>query len=466
MIEDVSFAQGGVAPGRGYEGREPRPGRASHTISSRAAPRAVASAPSLGLAWLVRLRWGAGLCQLGVLALGSVWLGAPAELGWIVALIALTFSTNAALLWKIRSVEPSHPLLLAGVLVVDTGILTGLLLLSGGPANPFSVFYLVHVALAALLLDTRGSLLLSAITSAGFASLFLLSGDGDPHAHHGSDFSAHLQGMWISYTLAAGFVGYFVAKVARALERRERELSELQRIAARAEKLASLSTLAAGAAHELGTPLGTIAIVSGELERAAGRPLDSDALRDDARLLREQAERCRAILDRLAADAGESRAEREARLPASEILRRLEGELGSAERALHIQEPSPLLHVTAPPRALVHALANLVRNGLDATGGAGPVELRVEGAGDRMCFHVRNPGPGIPPEQLERLGEPFFTTKAPGHGMGLGLFLVRALADHCGGSLEVESRPGVGSTFTLSLPSAREPEGQATAEAI
>src|SRR5690606_7886748 len=126
-------------------------------------------------------------------------------------------------------------------------------------SNPFTVFYLVHVALAALLLDTKGALLLSLFTSACFASLFLLGGH-DAHAHHGADFSSHLQGMWVSYTLAACFVGYFVAKMTRALQRRERELSELGQIAARAEKLASLSTLAAGAAHELGSPLGTIAI--------------------------------------------------------------------------------------------------------------------------------------------------------------------------------------------------------------
>ncbi|AKU91303.1 Sensor histidine kinase PrrB (RegB) [Vulgatibacter incomptus] len=417
------------------------------------------SAPALGLAWLLRLRWGAGACQLAVLAAGSFFFGRPDALPWLAALIGLTFATNAGLsLWHRRAHSGSRAIV-AGVLLLDTLLLTGLLQLSGGAANPFSVFYLVHVALAAVLLDTRGALLLSLATSSSFASLFLFPGPHDPHAHHGADFSVHLHGMWISYTLAACFVGYFVARMARALERRERELEALQRQAARAERLASLSTLAAGAAHELGTPLGTIAIVAGELERACGRPLDAAAIREDATLLRSEAERCRRILDRMAADAGSSRGERPRPIEAGAILERLAADLGrDVAASVRIHEPSGKVSVVAPPHALVQALANLVRNGLDAAAEAGTgsvadaVSVRVEEADGLVLFRVADRGRGIAAEHVSRLGEPFFTTKAPGAGMGLGLFLVQDLADRCGGSLEIESRPGEGATFVLGFP--------------
>lgn len=432
--------------------------RISLTASAPSRP-GVVSAPALGLAWLVRLRWVAAGCQLAVLAAAMAWFSPPEAPGAVAALIGLTVGTNSGLAIWLQRGHRSSPWLLAAVLLLDVGVLTWLMLLSGGPSNPFTVFYLVHVALAALLLNTKGALLLSLVTSACFASLFVFT-EVDPHAHHGSDFSSHLQGMWISYTLAAGFVGYFVAKVARSLQRREQELAALEQVAARAEKLASLSTLSAGAAHELGTPLGTIAIVAKELERASEGSLDPEVIRDDARLLRAEAERCRRILDRMASDAGQSPGERPLPVAAAEILLGLRAELGDEASSLVAwSEPSPDARVLAPPRTLVQALANLVRNGVDASHGAiddGAPVVRVEvGKGSRgIQFVVTDRGEGIPPADLARLGEPFFSTKAPGKGLGLGLFLVRALADRCGGALEVESRPGRGSTFQLTMPAA------------
>jgi len=115
--------------------------------------------------------------------------------------------------------------------------------------------------------------------------------------------------MWLAYSLAAGFVVHFVSRVASALQAREYELFELQRSAARTEKLASLSTLAAGAAHELGTPLGSILLAAKELERGLSQGRPAAELSQDAGLIRQEVERCRDILQRMAANAGEGAGE-------------------------------------------------------------------------------------------------------------------------------------------------------------
>jgi len=191
------------------------------------------------------LRWLAISGQVVIVALAVLGLKVSLPLLVIAALISVTVLTNLGLTLWLSSREPSAHALIA-VLVLDVLTLTGLLLSAGGAANPFSVFYLVHVALAALLLAPQRAWLFAGLTSLAFGSLFVLPSHViDPHAmhmHHGAS-AMHLQGMWLAYTLAAGFVVHFVSRVASALQARERELFELQRSAVRHEKLASLSTL-------------------------------------------------------------------------------------------------------------------------------------------------------------------------------------------------------------------------------
>jgi two-component system sensor histidine kinase RegB len=274
-------------------------------------PASVATAPKIGLAWLVRLRWLAISGQIAITALAVLGLKVSPLLLLLAALISITALSNLGLTLWLRRHEPSSRALFA-VLVLDVLTLTGLLLSAGGAANPFSVFYLVHVALSALLLAPRRAWLVAALTSLAFGSLFVLpSHTVDPHAmhmQHGAS-AMHLQGMWLAYSLAAGFVVHFVSRVASALQAREHELFELQRSAVRHEKLASLSTLAAGAAHELGTPLATIALVAKELEHALKRGTPLAELTRDAQLIRQEVERCREILQQMAARAGEGAGE-------------------------------------------------------------------------------------------------------------------------------------------------------------
>jgi two-component system sensor histidine kinase RegB len=417
----------------------------------------VATAPKIGLAWLLRLRWLAIFGQLTITGLAVLVLGISLPLGLVLALIGFTALSNFALTFWLRSGEPSSRALFA-VLVLDILILTGLLLSAGGASNPFSVFYLVHVALSALLLPPRRAWLVTALTSLAFALLFVLPSHViDPHAMHmlhGAS-SFHLQGMWLAYSLAAGFVVHFVSRVASSLQARERELFELQRSAARTEKLASLSTLAAGAAHELGTPLGTIALVAKELERGLAQGREPAELSEDARLIRQEVERCRDILQRMAANAGESAGEMPATVSISGLERSLSDTLGPAGSQLAFERSGEPLDLVLPKRLLLQVLVNLVRNAFDAQAEAGssdPVRVVSRVETDRAAFEILDHGAGIPDHARTRVGEPFFTTKAPGRGLGLGVFLARAFAEKMGGELTLLARPGGGTLARLTLP--------------
>ncbi len=417
----------------------------------------MATAPKIGLAWLVRLRWLAIAGQLAIVGMAVLALRVSLPLPLVASLISITALSNLALTAWLRKSDPSAHALTA-VLLLDVLTLTALLLTAGGPSNPFSVFYLVHVALAALLLAPRPAWLVAALTSLAFGSLFVLpSHTIDPHAmhmHHGAS-SMHLQGMWLAYSLAAGFVVHFVSRVASALQAREHELFELQRSAVRHEKLASLSTLAAGAAHELGTPLATIALVAKELEHGLEAGRGPEALIPDARLIRQEVERCREILQQMAARAGEGAGEMLATISVRGVERDLSEVLGSRATQISFEREGDLSDLVAPKRLLVQVLANLVRNAFDAQAEAGraePVRVVTRLEAGRAAFEIFDSGPGIPLHAQSRVGEPFFTTKAPGRGLGLGVFLARAFAEKMGGELTLAARPGGGTVARLTVP--------------
>ena len=417
----------------------------------------MATAPKIGLAWLVRLRWLAIAGQLAIVGLAVSALRVSLSLPLVAALISITALSNLALTGWLRKSDPSNHALTA-VLLLDVLTLTGLLLTAGGASNPFSVFYLVHVALASLLLAPRPAWIVAALTSLAFGSLFVLpSHTIDPHAmhmNHGAS-SMHLQGMWLAYSLAAGFVVHFVSRVSSALQAREHELFELQRSAVRHEKLASLSTLAAGAAHELGTPLATIALVAKELEHGLDAGKSAEDLVPDARLIRQEVERCREILQQMAARAGEGAGEMLAPVSIRGVEQDLSEVLGSRATQLTFEREGELSELVAPKGLLVQVLANLVRNAFDAQAEAGrsePVRIVTRIEAERAAFEIFDSGPGISADAKSRIGEPFFTTKAPGRGLGLGVFLARAFAEKMGGELTLAARPGGGTVVRLIVP--------------
>ncbi|HEU4408474.1 MAG TPA: ATP-binding protein [Polyangiaceae bacterium] len=403
--------------------------------------------PAAALRWLVSLRWHAAAGQaLAIAFAASVWR-AELPFGPLAAFAALTALSNAAIVAWLRRAPAVGPGVVAAALALDVLSLTGSLALSGGASNPFASLYLVLVAIAALVLERRRSAAVFGLCVAGYAALALgATGQAPPGAE-----AARLHAPALGLTALA--LALVLTRFSRALRERQDAFLRAQRAATRAETVASLGTLAAGAAHELGSPLGTIALAANELEASmlAG---DAGQALDDARLIRDEVERCRAIVQRMGARAGAPSGEAPAWLSAPALCDEVLAALPPSGRARVVARPGEGPRFALPPRALAQSLACLVQNALEADA-EGPVLLRVERSGGAVRFVVEDEGPGLPPALLERLGEPFVTTKPPGRGMGLGVFLCAAFAEACRGELRFESSPGRGTRATLELPAAQ-----------
>ena len=412
----------------------------------------------INLSWLVQLHWWGILGQAVVVVGADAVSGIELPVATLAALLVLEVVGNFVLgAWaaRVRVTDAG----IAVVMLLDVVVLTVLLDLTGGASNPFATLYLVNVALAAVLLSARWSWVLTAASLLAFGGLFVHEALVGPHHHvrvrmdHRSMLESHLHGLWIACALTAIFVVFFVQRVTSALAERELELRRARAQSARREKLASLATLAAGAAHELGTPLSTIAVVAKEMERALAGTA-SNEVRTDLRLIRDQLARCREILDRMAAHAGENVGEGIARLNVQDWIRTALDGLSERDRVVVEQVDCAGVEVVGPPRALGDALRGLLKNALQASGPGPNVMLWVTASGGRVRASVQDRGPGMLPEVLARVGEPFFTTKGPGEGMGLGLFLTRALAEQLGGEFHIASRPGSGTEASIDLPAA------------
>lgn len=430
--------------------------RAPVTVAAHALGRTPAA---ITIAWLVRLRWGAVFGQTATIAVASLALRLDLPIIPLTSLVAVTVVSNALLTLRLRRTDDVSTRFIGLLLAADILVLSGLLYFSGGPSNPFSVMYLVHVTLAALVLGVRWAGGMVALSAILYATLFVwhvpVPELSHVHHHAGSPFSVHLQGMWVAFSIAASLIAYFVSRVAGALREREAELARVTAIAARSEKLASLTTLAAGAAHELGTPLATIAVASRELERTL-RTQPEHAI-EDALLIRTEVERCRGIIQRMSAQSGETLGEIPRVTTASEVFRGCLERLGKEGSDNVVVEAGDTHAFTCPPESAIQVVLSLIHNARWAVReNGGHVILRSAVTPDAVSLEVTDDGVGIEDHVLARIGEPFVTTKAPGEGMGLGVFLARTFAERWGGRFELRSHLGRGTVATLELPRAAE----------
>lgn len=259
--------------------------------------------------------------------------------------------------------------------------------------------------------------------------------------------------MWVAFVVAATLISFFTSRVSDALRLREQEVLTLQEHIAKQERLASLVTLAAGAAHELGTPLGTIAVVSRELEHYASALANGEELCEDARLIRSEVERCQLILQRMSADGAEPMGESPQSIQVNKLLEEALRQLPEARQPwVSLELTGASETAVLPVRATIQSLVALVQNAIEADVEPKQVMLKAQRAGHELIFSICDHGRGMAETTLRRIAEPFFTTKSPDKGMGLGTFLVRTFAERLGGRLSYESTPGNGTTATLTLP--------------
>jgi two-component system sensor histidine kinase RegB len=405
---------------------------------------------------VVRLRYGFIAGEIALTTALAIGLQIPMPPAVFVTAIAVQALSNWILSIRKERLGESAEHLVGALFVLDTLCLTMILGVSGGPANPFSLLYLVQITFAAVVLRRLWTWTLGLISTLSFGLLFWISHDVPAFHEHGQsgEFSLHLLGMWLAFATAALLICFFVGKLSAESRKKEREILLMQKRLARNDRLASLVTLAAGAAHEIATPLATIAVTAKEMENVASVHLKDKRIEDDAQLIRSQVERCRLILERMGAQGADPFGE----TPKSTDLRELlvqvrEGFPGQRERIQVEVSGTNSEGCFIPVRAAVEALSALVKNALDASSDGEPVVLQaVQSIDKRVRFLIRDQGTGMAPEVLERVVEPFFTTKPVGQGMGLGAFLAHLFAQTLGGQLVFESEPGRGCTAILELP--------------
>jgi two-component system sensor histidine kinase RegB len=397
---------------------------------------------------LVVLRGIAVVAQL--LTLAAVWKILELELDWQPMLLTVATLAGINLLtWlRLRSSKPvSNPELFAQ-LCVDVLALSILLYYGGGSTNPFVSLYMLPLVIAAATLPARYTWSMAAITAACY-SVLMLYYIPLPHAHHhdsDSAFNAHVMGMWFGFVISAMVVAYFVVQMAQAVRNRDEMLVRVREEILRNERIVALGTQAAGAAHELGTPLSTMSVVIGELRH------DTNAQpewHEPLTILDEQVRGCKRILDKILANAQDSGAA--VQLPADRLVAEVLDEWQLLRPTAQYQyhnsdaQPAPLVSADATLRA---ALMNLLNNAADAAPQS--IDIETHWDANRFMLEIHDHGKGLSEEAGLKAGSAFFTTKS--EGRGLGLFLANATVERLGGTVRLFNRETGGATTQLILP--------------
>jgi two-component system sensor histidine kinase RegB len=417
---------------------------------------------------LSNLRWLAVGGQSAALFIVYFGFGYRLPLALCVGIIAVSAALNIVLSLRYPA---SHRLTNRDAtiyLAFDVLQLAALLFLTGGILNPFALMFLAPVVIAAATLNLGNTVLLGSLA---FTLVSLISIWHEPLPWSGgaplSIPMLYQAGIWASLVIGIGFTSIYSWRIASEGARMSAGLAATQLALSREHRLASLGALATAAAHELGTPLGTIAVVARELERALP---ENSAEAEDARLLRDQAERCRAILKRLA-NPEEAMLGATARLPLGAFLEDIVEPYRGEDLEISILL-TPDRQGDAPPQVwrapeLLHGLGNIIENAADFARSKVVVEARWNPS--QLRISVEDDGPGFAPEIFERIGEPYITSR-PGHyalgeteigptgalekheGMGLGFFIAKTLLEQTGGAVSVVNPPTGGARVNILWP--------------
>lgn len=337
-------------------------------------------------------------------------------------------------------------------MLVDVMALTGILYYSGGATNPFAYLYLIPLAISATVLPRRYTWPMAVITAAAYSFLLVYRVPLPPFEQPGAGpgFLVHIVGMWLGFVLSAGLISQFVLSMGETLREQERSLGEARERALRDERVVAVATLAAGAAHELSTPLATMTLVASELAEEYPRE-QYPQLHDNLQVLRSQIRKCKDSLSVISAAAGAGRADAARPVRVDAFIRHAVAEVrrlrpgAVIETSIAPGRPVPDIIVE---RTLTQALLNVLHNAVDAS----PRDVRIDCSWDdeRVRIDVLDHGPGISLKSLKPGERPARSTKDS--GLGLGLFLTHTALSHHGGDIRFGDAPGGGACITLVLP--------------
>ncbi|MEM9355317.1 MAG: ATP-binding protein [Pseudomonadota bacterium] len=414
----------------------------------------------------MKLRWVAVAGQLTTIIIVALLLGVSVQMTPLLAALCITLLSNVGFtVWLRTRKELDHSTqtalrwnrVLVTLMILDLAVLTALLYFTGGHSNPFLLFYFVNLALSGILLPARWAWFLNALSVVSFGALFyfqvpleeLRQPERLLSAAEISSMTLAQLGLLVAFAACSSVIVYFATRLTTELKHRDYALLRAEMRQARSDKWEALGTLAAGAAHELASPLTTIAVVCKEIERELEQQEVTEEVIGDVRVIREELDRCRGILDQMSTDAGHITAEKPIPVQVEALLNQVID--GVARINLRLSDEARSASVTVPPQSFGMALRGLVQNGLDASPDK-PVDVDLFINRSRLCIEVTDQGSGMSKEVLARADEPFFSTKEAGKGMGLGRFLARSIFERLDGSFVTDSTPDIGTKVTIQLP--------------
>jgi two-component system sensor histidine kinase RegB len=407
----------------------------------------------LRLRTLVRLRWLAIIGQTGAVLGVHFALGFPLPLGLCLAAIALSAWLNIFLTIRWRKSVRLHETHAGLLLVYDVLQLGVLLFLTGGLQNPFSFLFLVPVTISATSLSIRWTLWLGFMA---FVCATFLAFRHYPLPWVPGEVlqlpDAYIAGMWAAIICGVVFSAIYARRISDEARQMSVALQATEMVLAREQRLSALDGLAAAAAHELGTPLATIALVSKELKREL--PAQGPHT-EDIDLLISQTARCREILARLSSREAQTD-EMYQRTSIRAMIEDLIAPLRGADAVIAVTSSADIddkAHETEPVfrrnPAVTYGLGNILENAVDFA--ESRVEIDARWSASQVSITVRDDGPGFHENVFDRLGDPFVTTR-PGYGedlnegsqhggMGLGFFIAKTLLERSGAAVSLANRP-------------------------
>jgi two-component system sensor histidine kinase RegB len=399
---------------------------------------------------IVLMRGIAVLCQILALALAQFWLGIDLRLAPLLAVIASLAAFNIWTWQRMRHLQPAGERELFAQLSVDVLALSALLYFSGGATNPFVSFYLPALAVAAALLPWHYALSLAGLAVIGYSlmmTFYVPLHMNDPD----QAISYHLAGMWANFTVSATLITWFVARLSRTVRQRDTQLALAREQHLVNEGLIALGMQAANAAHEIGTPLSTVAIIAGELRREAGNDAALTPYREEFTTIEAQIALCKTALDRMEVHTADT-----AGIPPAVPI--------TAWLAQFIDEwrlryPATRIELSLTPSdvringalSLAQILTTLLDNAVQAVSSTdAAIQLTLHCDRRHAVIQVIDSGPGIAPDLLARLG--YQQVVSNSNGRGIGLLLAFATARQIGATTSLTPHDLGGTRATLTIP--------------
>lgn len=400
---------------------------------------------------LIKIRWAAILGQALVFFFAKFVLDLNLDSLPFFSILTLMILSNLFFLSEGGLALLRSRNVVAGLLLLDVGFLTAMLYSYGGYTNPFSMVYLVQVVFTSMILGSGWAWAVSVLSSLCYSGLFYwyVPVDGlitHQHAQAGLKFNLHLQGMLVGFVLISILICLFLQRLRSEIDRRDRDLEKARNLE---EKLAVVTTLSASVAHELGTPLGSMMFAVDDLKhKKLGEPINSEI-----DLLDSQLNRCKDAVSRLTGSSGQLFGENRSIVEFGELYWEALTYLGAESgKMVRLEDGLKNIKVSLPRHGFVHVIVSLIKNAVEASPENDVITVSANRANSGIEVKVTDRGTGMDAQHIARAGEPFFSTKDSGKGMGLGLFIVKLFSEKLGGNLRISSRLGEGTEVILSLP--------------